>query len=611
MRYNNNEWLLITNYRKKMPKEGLVSAMKQEGLEFFLKTQKTENSFLYCAIENDANTSFMEAFYDVFGSQLSARTKLGSHSGNEKYLLECLLSFGCFRENLEFMKLYANDPKIMLINNKTPKLEDLNVNYYFNTKIHKDICTSFALNYYYMQLLHFKKIADNNDYHDYFMVCLENTQKSHASFLKGLQFYEKPIEEIMQYVEIDDLSKFQLFRDKAYKQIILNDPVALTKASPNVENTKTLLSLVSDKKVYLEVLYQGRKKSSLYKLKEKGLAGSSAPILYATITGNAEFINLMLDYGYELDEKEKLYIKKHNLADKIFHFQDSVMQNYQNNLSEKNEEEKAYYLFKMYYQERITEEDFNYLFNQIDLNKVENKHYGILHAKTPYEEMIGLYINHSASVIDILLKKDNIKPLIEMDIEKLSPLQKKYFLRKVTSHMQNFGFFEKEDKFNYTHNLDRLKTHLYSNIISLMYENFAISDRGYFSLPDDLFLSKKIEREELLNNKDIFKAQSIPMTLRLLEEGEILEESEKNTLFELCVKKLNYYIGKKDREEDVNLFIDLIVKTSSFYEEFPEKLHKIFDKKEDLKQIFIKLDKEVLKNNIKILKDQKRLVKRI
>jgi len=611
MRYSNQEWLLITNYGKKTPKEELVSAMRQEALEFFLKIQKTENSFLYCAIEREADTFFMEAFYEVFGSQLSAKTSVGSHSGNQKYLLECLLSFGYFRKNVEFMKLYANDSKIMLINNKTPKLEALTLNYYFNTKIDKDISTSFALDYYYMQLLHFKKIAGNNAYHDYFMVCLESTQESHASFLKSLQFYEKPIEDIMQYVEIDDLSEFQLFQDKKYKEIILNNPVALTKVSPNLENTKAFLSFISDKKAYLDMLYQGRNKNSLYKLKEKGLSNSSAPILYAAITENVEFINFMLDYGYELDEREKLYIKQHNLTDKITHFQDSVMQNYQNNLSKKNEEEKAYYLFKMYYQEKITEEDFNYLFNKIDLNKVENKHYGVLHAKTSYEDMIGLYIKHSASVIDILLKKDNVKPLIEMDIQKLSSLQKKYLLRKVTSHMQNFGFFEEKDKFNYTHNLDRLKTHLYSDIISLMYESFAISDRGYFSLPDDFFLSTKIEREELLNNKDIFKAQSIPMTLRLLEEGEILEESEKNTLFELFGKKFNYYIGRQDQEEQINLFIDLIVKTSSFYEDFPEKLKKKFAKKEELKEFFIKLDKEVLNINIKVLSVQSNPTKRI
>lgn len=611
MRYNNNEWLLISNYRKKMPKEELVSAMKQERLEFFLENQKTENSFLYCAIENNADNSFMEAFYEVFGSQLSAKTKVASHSGNEKYLLECLLSFGYFRENLEFMKLYANDSKIMLIHNKTPKLEDLTLNYYFNTKIDKDIFTAFALDYYYMQLLHFKKIAGNNAYHDYFMVCLESTQQSHTSFLKGLQFYEKPIEDIMQYVEIDDLLEFQLFREKKYKEIILNDPVALTKVSPNVENTKAFLSFVSDKKAYLDMLYQGRNKNSLYKLKEKGLSNSSAPILYAAITENVEFINFMLDYGYELDEREKLYLKKHNLTDKITHFQDSVMQNYQNNLYGKNEEEKAYYLFKMYYQEKITEDDFNYLFNKIDLNKVENKHYGVLHAKNSYEDMTGLYIKHSASVIDILLKKDNVKPLIEMDINKLSPLQKKYLLRKTTSHMQNFGFFEKEDKFNYTHNLDRLKTHLYSDIISLMYENFAISDRGAFSLPDDLFLSKKIERQELFNNKDIFKSQSIPMTLRLLEEGEILEAHEKNTLFELFEKKFNYYMDKQDREEQVSLLIDLILKTSSFYEDFPERLKKKFAKKEELKEFFIKLDKELLNSNIKMLSVQRNPKKRI
>lgn len=602
MKFNEGEWSTIAKLYNKINREDMVDAMKAESVDFFLKKSEGiySGSLFYQALES-CNSLFLETFYSLFKADLSHCSTVYGQLNNACKLNEMLLDL-CFpNEHYPYCSLYLNDDDLMLKNGKITSIS----NDISPVIISHNIDRAFQHNLHNVQLFYFEEIAKDANYYHYFLKFIENTQNSYSMFLKGIEFYNKKIEEIISLKENKVIIKesFNDFKSKAYNRLIVAQPEVLVKSSGDLDIVTYLLKIIPDKEQYLSLLYKKREKASLYKLKEKGLYNSPAPVLYAAIKGNADFINFIMDYGYKLSDKEKLFIKELNLDGKIKNFEDNIFKRYLTQLQDKSEDDKAYYLFNALVTNNITENDFNQLISKIDLNNVENESYPLVHGKLDYEKMVNNYLNGSASFIDVMLKTDKIISLLDTQSLSFSYLQKNYLTHKIIAQIKNFRFSNEYENFNYENKLEEIQRKINPDIISLVYQSYLTSGQEKSSFKDDYILSRKISKEEILKNKDIFIVQSLPMIARFLSEGGILNPAEQKVAFSLAHEALKSFSLKKSggREdpENVHRIAKVIGEINNYQNGFAEGVIKQSEKLTNLHEIFIQIDKEILTRGIK------------
>lgn len=500
---------------------------------------------------------FYTAFYNVFKNELHASLEVGSVESDRRTFKNLVVNrfltkYDETKNLLPALALYLNDLNL-ISDNGIIHINDWSVSVHAKgTKIPK------AFNYGFTPILfnYFHEIADDQNYQKYFLTFLEQTKHDHNSFIKGIEFYNTNKGFIEHNIKIKDNEKgifsFASFINKDYINIINNMPEALTKVSPNIENTKYLLSLVKDKEAYLQILYNGRNKKHL-SLKEKGLYNSTSPILYAAYNSNIDFINLMVDYGYQLNDDEKLYIKHKELNQQINSFEDNFISDTLFKFKNKSADEFSKHLYKLYKQENITDNDFDILYNTIDLNQLNNRHYLIRYSDFNINTLIELYLKDKASAIDVILLHNPLK-ILDIEQNKLSELQKIYLKYQIDHLFKSKCKYSPFDKNFYDQYLSKVQTQINQNIITDIYldkllEHSAIEDEV------DQFFSQIINKDEFLSKYSLFINSSLNMHIRYLNEGKKLTEEEQKSLPDLLSGIYNKITRGKDSAQTNEYFI--------------------------------------------------------
>lgn len=500
---------------------------------------------------------FYTAFYNVFKNELHASLEVGSVESDRRTFKNLVVNrfltkYDETKNLLPALALYLNDLNLISDNGI------ININDWFVSAHSKGTKIPKAFNYGFTPILfnYFHEIADDPNYQKYFLTFLEQTKHDHNSFIKGIEFYNTNKEFIEHNIHIKDnetgIFSFTSFINKDYINIINNMPEALTKVSPNIENTQYLLSLVKDKEAYLQILYNGRNKKHL-SLKEKGLYNSTSPILYAAYNSNIDFINLMVDYGYQLNDDEKLYIKHKELNQQINSFEDNFISDTLFKFKNKSADEFSKHLYKLYKQENITDNDFDILYNSIDLTKLNNRHYLIRYSDFNINTLIELYLKDQASAIDVILLHNPFK-ILDIEQNKLSELQKIYLKYQIDYLFKSKCKYSPFDKNFYDKYLSKVQTQINQNIITDIYldkllEHSAIEDEA------DQFFSQIINKDEFLSKYSLFINSSLNMHIRYLNEGKKLTDEEQKSLPNLLSSIYNKIRRGKDLTQPNEYFI--------------------------------------------------------
>lgn len=500
---------------------------------------------------------FYTAFYNVFKNELHASLEVGSIESDRRTFKNLVVNrfltkYDETKNLLPALALYLNDLNL-ISDNGIININDWSVSAHAKgTKIPK------AFNYGFTPILfnYFHEIADDPNYQKYFLTFLEQTKHDHNSFIKGIEFYNTNQGFIEHNIKIKDNEKgifsFTSFINKDYINIINNMPEALTKVSPNIENTKYFLSLIKDKDAYLQILYNGRNKKHL-SLKEKGLFNSTSPILYAAYNSNIDFINLMVDYGYQLNDDEKLYIKHKELNEQVNSFEDNFVSETLSKFKHKSADEFSKHLYKLYKQENITDNDFDILYNSIDLTQLNNRHYLIRYSDFNINTLIELYLKDKASAIDVILLHNPLK-ILDIEQNKLSELQKIYLKYQIDHLFKSKCKYSPFDKNFYDQYLSKVQIQINQNIITDIYldkllEHSAIEDEA------DQFFSQIINKDEFLSKYSLFINSSLNMHIRYLNEGKKLTDEEQKSLPNLLSSIYNKITRGKDSTQPNEYFI--------------------------------------------------------
>lgn len=539
----------------------LIAAMQKYNFENFLKIDElSENAITRAMSMHDFK--FMKCFYTAFEDDLKGDFPIDNMSHkNITNFRELFLTYSLNEHNRQYYIDYyithpnflpANKGKISL-NKQSSHLIDFFIN------------LSFTKGYSNLSLHYFNEINQNYKYH--FINFIEHTKNSHRAFLTGLHFYNLSKEEIFNKIEINEnINLFTDFFNKEYLNIIKEDPNCLVKISSNIDNVKTIFDLIEDKETYLDTLYKNRNKKH-YKQKEKGLYNSKAPIAYAVVTNNSKFINFMIDYGYQLNDDEKFFIKQYKMEDKVKGFSDNFTDSMLSLLSdEKTEDDKINKLISLSQNKKVTDQDFYNILGYLDFSKIDQTHYLIKHLQISEDHMYKKYQNNEASVIDYLLVKSSSEFLLSLKNINFSNLQKLYLLRKTNRYLNTMAPAKNFD--SCLQNIQKIEPFF----ISQVYESCYLADSPRkVQFWCDFKMSQSISKEEILENKDLFLIQSGNMYAKYISYGFELSDQEMTYLSKLLYNNTIDILSTSGTEENgFNLLKIFSANLSIINNKYPE-----------------------------------------
>jgi hypothetical protein len=540
----------------------LIPAMKKHNFEDFLTIDDLSDNAITRAMQHN-NYKFMKCFFEAFKNDFNGDFPIDRmYTRHITNFRELFLTYALSDHNRKhYIDLYINHPNFLpLKDGKIP----LNKQYsHFTSSF---INLSFSGEYSNLCLHYFNEI--NKDYADNFIDFLGITKNSHQAFLTGLNFYNLTKKEILNKIEINENADlFNNFFNKEYLNIINKDPSCLIKVSSNIDNTKSILSLIKDKDDYLNTLYKNRNKKH-YKQKEKGLSNSKAPIAYAVVMNNSDFINLMIDYGYQLNDDEKIFIKQYRMEDKIKGFSDNFTDSMLSLLSgEKTENDKIKKLISLNQNKKIVDQDFYNILQHLDFSKIDQTHYLIKHLNNNNEEqMYKKYQNNEASAIDYLLIKISPAALLSLKNINFSNLQKLYLLRKTNRYLNSMA--PAKDFDSCLKDIQNIEPFF----ISQVYESCYLADSPRkIQFWCDFKMAQSISKEEILENKDLFLIQSGNMYAKYISYGFELSDQEMIYLSKLLYNNTIDILSTSGTEENgFNLLKIFSANLSIINNKYPE-----------------------------------------
>lgn len=283
---------------------------------------------------------------------------------------------------------------------------------------------------------------------------------------------------------------------------------------------------------------------------------------------NSDFINLMIDYGYELNDDEKIFIKQYKMEDKIKGFSDNFADSMLSLLAdEKTENDKIKKLISLNQNKKIVDQDFYNILQHLDFSKIDQTHYLIKHLNNNDEEqMYKKYQNNEASVIDYLLVKSSPEFLLSLKNIHFSNLQKLYLLRKTNRYLNSMAPAKNFDScLKDIQNIEPF-------FISQVYESCYLADSPRkVQFWCDFKMAQSISKEEILENKDLFLIQSGNMYAKYISYGFELSDQEMIYLSKLLYNNTIDILSTSGTEENgFNLLKIFSANLSIINNKYPE-----------------------------------------
>lgn len=531
-------WFDVINYKTiNISEAEIISLMKEKPLNFFTEKAKDNSLSLFAKMLYTDYVDFLMAFYETYKTELNGDIAVFISSKKtvplRDFIIEHLsvsLDRGFNESNnnkrKRLLQQYFNDPSIILENGKIPQIPK------FKNKeedIKEKIKVSFDYNLDYLRLILFDKIVNDEDYEKNFINFIEHSVNSEENFKSGIDFYNGKNIELLN---IENINKYKSFNERKYIEFLQKEALVLSYARKNINMSKFILSHINNKEKYLNILYKFRDKQKDFNKKSSYLTNKKLPVPASIVAGRTDFLELMIDFGYQLSYEEINLIREKGLHKKIKNFKDDFIEKYIKELTDKNEEDKAKYIFKDF--NSLNKEDFEFLLNSLDFNKIDNNSLPIMHYKVNLNQVIELFINNEASFVDVLIILDNKDFLKKYGLKKLNFLQKEYLNTSYIDFIRNTG----TDQDNLISLINEIKENINPDIISDLYKAFLKVKKNNINICLDYILSNIITKDELLDNKDYILCQSINMNRKFIEDGNDITTNQKKHLVNLLKREI-------------------------------------------------------------------------
>lgn len=531
-------WFDVINHKTiNISEAEIISLMKEKPLNFFTEKAKDNSLSLFAQMLYTDSVDFLMAFYETYKTELNGNITIFISSKKALPLREFIIEHLSVSLNRGFnesdnnkrkrlLQQYFNDPSIILENGKIPQISK------FTNKeedIKEKIKVSFNYNLDYLRLILFDKIVNDENYENNFINFIENSVNSEENFKSGIDFYNGKNIELLN---IENINKYKSFNERRYIEFIQKNALVLSYARKNINMSKFILSHINNKEKYLNILYKFRDKQKDFNKKSSYLNDKKLPVPASIVAGRTDFLELMIDFGYQLSYEEINLIREKELHKKIKNFKDDFIEKYIKELTDKNEEDKAKYIFKDF--NSLNKEDFEFLLNSLDFNKIDNNSLPVMHYKVNLNQIIELFINNEASFVDVLIILDNKDFLKKYGLKKLNFLQKEYLNTSYIDFIRNTG----TDQDNLISLINEIKENINPDIISDLYKAFLKVKKNNINICLDYILSNIITKDELLDNKDYILCQSINMNRKFIEDGNDITTNQKKHLVNLLKREI-------------------------------------------------------------------------
>lgn len=525
----------------------IISLMKEKPLNFFTEKAKDNSSSIFAQMLYTDYVDFLIAFYETYKTELNGDIDVFISSKKAISLRNLIVENLSVSLNKDFNKndkdkrkrllqQYFNNPSIILENGKIPKVSYLKGK---EEDIKEKIKASFDYNLDYLRLIFFDKIVSDENYEINFINFIEASVHSEENFKSGIDFYNGKNIELLNSTE---RKNHKSFNEKKYIEFFQKNALILSYAINNINISKVILSHINNKDKYLNILYKLRDRQKDFNKKISYLTNQKLPIPASIVAGKTDFLELMIDFGYQLSSEEVNLIREKELHKKIKNFKDDFVEKYIKKLTDKNEEDKAKYLFKDF--NSLNKEDFEILLNSLDFKKIDNNSLPVMHNKVNLNQVIELFLNNEASLVDVLIVLDNKEFLKKYGFKKLNLLQKEHLKVSYIDLIRNTG----TDQSNLISLINEIKEDINPHIISDLYKAFLKVKKNNINISLDYILSNIITKNELLENKDYILCQSINMNRKFIEDGNDITINQKRHLVNLLKKEIEQNTQTKNEE---------------------------------------------------------------
>lgn len=525
----------------------IISLMKEKPLNFFTEKAKDNSSSIFAQMLYTDYVDFLIAFYETYKTELNGDIDVFISSKKAVSLRNLIIENLSVSLNKDFNKndkdkrkrllqQYFNDPSIILENGKIPGVSFLKSK---EEDIKEKIKASFDYNLDYLRLIFFDKIVNDENYEINFINFIEASVHSEESFKSGIDFYNGKNIELLNLTE---RKNHKSFNEKKYIEFFQKNALILSYAINNINISKFILSHINNKDKYLNILYKLRDRQKDFNKKISYLTNQKLPVPASIVAGKTDFLELMIDFGYQLSSEEVNLIREKELHKKIKNFKDDFIEKYIKKLTDKNEEDKAKYLFKDF--NSLNKEDFEILLNSLDFKKIDNNSLPVMHYKVNLNQVIELFLNNEASLVDVLIVLDNKEFLKKYGFKKLNLLQKEHLKISYIDFIRNTG----TDQSNLISLINEIKEDINPHIISDLYKAFLKVKKNNINISLDYILSNIITKDELLANKDYILCQSINMNRKFIEDGNDITINQKRYLVNLLAKEIEQNTQTKNEE---------------------------------------------------------------
>lgn len=584
--------------------EEVIDYLRQKPLDFYLNPYNNYPSLFEIAV-NSYQTSLLKLFHIAFEGEFSLDSDCYDtcSGGLDKSVLSLYIKNSYYFA--DFFNLIS-DTAFLSRHNKIQSA------YIDDPVAHKIIAYGFGNKLTSLLLFQFNQFS--YFYDELFLLFLESTKDSYENFLYGLDFFNTNINVILEQVQNPYIRDLKKFKNKHYLKMIQKNPQVLTKISSNPEIVQHIFSLIENKEQYFHEMNNQRNRPSHFKLKEKGLYNSKAPLLYAAFTGNAQFINYIAEQGYIFNDSEKFFFKEHSIQHEIIGFEDNLFAEHVNALKTiESEEGKAHYLLKAEKDTLISKQDFKHFFLRLDFSQMKEDYYPLVHDQLAFNQVRDLYLDNKASITDVLIRSKDVSFLKNHNFT-YNILQVNYLSEKLKKNLDDIidvEFFSGKNK-DYHEYFNFFTTNINSNYIYESYYN-RLSDRYSFDIIEDILYSKYVNKEDLFKNHRVYLNQSLFMNAVYLQNGHSLSDNEEKHLYQLVhdlIPDINQFNLNRARDRFYFDYIsESVLIIEEFIPEFSSNILKSLSKYTEIREEFlIMLNKNtLLKNmqNIHIINNKK------
>lgn len=576
--------------------------IKDLPLKFFLENF-SDSCVLYKIIRN-SKENLLAAFHNKFFNAVNWDTPVISGRKESKKLGDILMdyyeyskgsgikSFSLFLNDINFI---GNGKKILLKQAKDIYVEKGKPQNYRGLiqKMVRYNDTNFLLSF----LSYFK-------HYDDMIKVLMTTKFNDLETCKNITaFLEIPFDKIIEKIDVpaNSLCEFDDLKEKNYKNVITERPEILIENMHSIEIIEYIYSLLNDEqkeKLLINIQESSLKKGN-FRLNKYDVKSKGYTMISAIKNDCVDFIKFMLKEGYELNDFEKVEIKKQGFQNELPDFEDNLVIELNEKTKNDSDEKKFALALKYFADKKIIHEDFlNFIENNVNMANLSIDRNNLsFNNKFTAINIQKNYQSNNYSAVDALINLGFFRPLFKMDLRTLTVFQKEFIkitlINKVLDcHMENDYektkvMVEEICKIEYK----KIKEEISDNFITEIYKRI-FEKQDIPNLMIEEVLSSAITPEELESNKSFLLGYSYSMFERYTGDNiGVPSDNEIAHLHKCIYRNINDILYRFNRREQrieevtskFNILMENIQKNACVTPQVLEKIIELFEDDEQVR----------------------------